>query len=770
VTLKLLKKSYYDKIKRLSKAEELSTKPLPPDLPSRYDMYAVLRNFYNRFFYDFKGLRVFDGYVHILRSFPLNVRLSGGRSALQDRNHFAINSMLHLGGSFVNYLNSALTEVRFGASVADTLVYLTRFNRDYGILPSRGLIDSVEILRSFGLEPGSIPRLTLSSVFTDRLHNETANPGPSYRFVGGIWKLDCARLAFMTARKILRRVSEQRHASYPYFGLAGRAKLTSYEKIYDNLSDGKPVGRAVWMSDTHESLISGMFSHPLTDYFSCSHRRVYLGFNKFGTSPSVFRRQMENYDFWISCDFSKFDSSISNVLMSKAFDVLRALYCTSDKYCYECLVLTYIESYFKETMMVLPNGSIIQKKGGLPSGSGLTSIIGSICNFVALDHACRHITGGVLGTHYDIAVCGDDAVVGIKSQMPSRRFPISGDAFLRELSNDLRSEFGMELSLDKTTVCHSLTVGIRVKGVRAERYRGMPLSTIECMYGGMPRSAYTLPYDDGGYVSQVRRWYDFSTHMPRLSYIFKGRVKFLSYYLRDDDLMIRPTSEVVSRLVNPEGSRVKLSDYIASLRSAMTENYNNFVTFKALQYLYIDATWLINNKVGRRTVMRDNYHMVHPDIPSVSIETRILKHDSRFANWICNKRVSDFSYEVHLRQVCNDLRAIYKGIALLHDHRESLLFREAFMVKRMSRKRMGVASIYRYSQDRESLSRLRGHLYLMGACLGPSARLPILDSALWGADESQLENLSDRLSSGDIAPVRFGHDPYRGICFYGESL
>jgi len=45
-----------------------------------------------------------------------------------------------------------------------------------------------------------------------------------------------------------------------------------------------------------------------------------------------------------------------------------------------------------------------------------------------------------------------------------------------------------------------------------------------------------------GYVGDTHRWF----------YKFRNRVSFLSYYFRHDGEMIRPTSEVLDRLMNPE--------------------------------------------------------------------------------------------------------------------------------------------------------------------------------------------------------------------------
>lgn len=65
----------------------------------------------------------------------------------------------------------------------------------------------------------------------------------------------------------------------------------------------------------------------------------------------------------------------------------------------------WIEDYFINTRIMLPDGTVFRKKHGLPSGSYLTQLIGSICNMLAVKTLLR-IQSIVVSK---IRVLGDDS-------------------------------------------------------------------------------------------------------------------------------------------------------------------------------------------------------------------------------------------------------------------------------------------------------------------------------------------------------------------------
>ena len=72
----------------------------------------------------------------------------------------------------------------------------------------------------------------------------------------------------------------------------------------------------------------------------------------------------------------------------------------------------------------------------------------------------------------------------------------------------------------------------------------------------------------------------------RWSYYFKNTWKFLRFSMKEDGSMIRPTSEILERLVNPEKPVESLDQHIPSLKMALLENLDNKHTQNRL-YFYL---------------------------------------------------------------------------------------------------------------------------------------------------------------------------------------
>lgn len=141
--------------------------------------------------------------------------------------------------------------------------------------------------------------------------------------------------------------------------------------------------RLVWGYPYSMTILEGLVAKPL------------LSKLKEGGSPMAFamptgvvgtrlRVSATNRKFAYALDMSKFDSSISDTLISFAFKVIRSWFNMSD----EVLggwklsdVFRVIERYFKSTPILMPNGRVYWgKRHGVPSGSFFTQIVDSIVN------------------------------------------------------------------------------------------------------------------------------------------------------------------------------------------------------------------------------------------------------------------------------------------------------------------------------------------------------------------------------------------------------
>lgn len=78
----------------------------------------------------------------------------------------------------------------------------------------------------------------------------------------------------------------------------------------------------------------------------------------------------------------------------------------------------------------------------------------------------------------------------------------------------------------------------------------------------------------------------------RWTYVFWDSFKFLSYYIRTDGTMIRPTWEVESRLLNPERRLNSLDRHLDLLICSLCENVFNKHTVNHILHYFIDAQWM----------------------------------------------------------------------------------------------------------------------------------------------------------------------------------
>lgn len=103
-----------------------------------------------------------------------------------------------------------------------------------------------------------------------------------------------------------------------------------------------------------------------------------------GDSLDDLAARIRTCNSWANLDFSKFDTTVGSFLIRAAFNVFRSLLDLSNL---ESEMLSQLEEYFIHTPLLLYN-QVKYKHRGIPSGSGFTQLIGSICNMIACRYAC----------------------------------------------------------------------------------------------------------------------------------------------------------------------------------------------------------------------------------------------------------------------------------------------------------------------------------------------------------------------------------------------
>jgi hypothetical protein len=385
--------------------------------------------------------------------------------------------------------------------------------------------------------------------------------------------------------------------------LAGRTKVDQTSAFEKKQLKGDPFGRAVWMADQHEQVLAGRYVQPCLEYFHQNLDIVCLGFNKFTHDPTRVASTLEKYNCFINGDFSKFDLHVSPTLINRAFSVMRYMHnVPKDSGSREDRLFNWLQDQFVYTRVVLPTGRVVITNGGIPSGSGLTSIIGSLVNAILWFEALN--AQGV--SDYSLKVSGDDNYLGfdVPPQAPETRIR-SGFKMLEKFKETFFS-FGMELGGDTIIGAH-LYAGYITPRAPEKILDGS--SDVLARYwreqteklGRKPTlfEKYRLLEDEpiGPAPGNTHRW----------SYLFQHRAPFLSHYFKKDRskvgggkvMMIRPTHEVVQNLTLPESPVRKLSDHLDRLRCALVENLGNHHVVNHIMHYTYDA--YLMEKAGVKT-------------------------------------------------------------------------------------------------------------------------------------------------------------------------
>jgi hypothetical protein len=504
---------------------------------------------------------------------------------------------------------------RRGGGIDDMWKYVHLSDRHF--VDSRPFeLSDDDIVRRLGASPGIVSPVSLETARTAMKQNFAANPGPTFKALGFKNKREGAAVAWDLAGHIINVSKEKSVIGLftPRYALAGRTKLAKKSRFVEKQLAGEPFGRAVWMADQHEQIMCGRFVQPLLEYFHSTMSVVCLGLNKFSDDPSRVAKSLERFNCFINGDFSSFDLNTSPRLIARAFSVIRILMglekfgVDSDSRC-----MDWIENQFINTPVVLPTGRAVLVPGGIPSGSGMTSIIGTIVNAIVWMESLHSL--GI--EDYELKTSGDDNYLGINVSAPSPEGRVRRGKTLCSSLSAVMAEFGQELSVDKTKVGAYLYAGYsqplapelildgssRVLNEfwqNKERLLGRKLMFVE---------KYRILQDEpiGPAPGTTHRW----------NYLFHLRAPFLSHYFKKDRsqlgggavMFIRPTAEVIENLVYPEHRVKTLNEHLDRLQCALAENLGNHHVVNRIMHYTYDSFLLEEAGVSRyQDIMRLQNH------------------------------------------------------------------------------------------------------------------------------------------------------------------
>lgn len=234
--------------------------------------------------------------------------------------------------------------------------------------------------------------------------------------------------------------------------------------------------RLVWGYPLEMTIMEARFARPFINLMLQMRTPMAFGMSKCELGAYIHRHIIESPGRIVAMDYSKYDTTLSRVMIRAAFRIIASWFDPQDLEQYGWDKLTH---YFIYTPIVMPDGHLYKGKAhGVPSGSYFTQVVDSICN-VAMCYA--------LASRFNLSidkrslyVLGDDVLMSVVGQ-------IDLDAWASYLS-----QFGMKLNVEKTLLDRAHFLGafwdkgkpdvpiqeIVNKAVFPENYRN---------YGGQPR-------------------------------------------------------------------------------------------------------------------------------------------------------------------------------------------------------------------------------------------------------------------------------------------
>jgi len=127
----------------------------------------------------------------------------------------------------------------------------------------------------------------------------------------------------------------------------------------------------------------------------------------------------------LSMDWKSFDATVPNFVIDEVFKMLKEciafdlmkdgdnIHCTSDAAAKRLMkVFDYLHWNFKNTKIMLPDGRLVRKRSGIPSGSYFTSLVGSLANAIICNYLMNVMDMKIQKQHY----LGDDSLIFLSNR------------------------------------------------------------------------------------------------------------------------------------------------------------------------------------------------------------------------------------------------------------------------------------------------------------------------------------------------------------------
>lgn len=510
-----------------------------------------------------------------------------GRGPCQ-RNLFFENTLRSMGGSEVRAIDLYKNYGRFGGSRVDSILYMKNFDKKYPTLDLDWKSNKEWCLEIFG-KVNHIKLFDMEYCLDVPDVPSDTSPGITYKRLGFIKKADALPVCLSHLRDVLKKIEKHELQTLPEIAwcIAGRPKFTELNKAFQKVYDRQSVGRSIWVSDMEEAILSRHFTRYIDKNITGTptFHKIMINFDKVKDAKHL-QNWVEQYDYIIEADYSKFDSSVPACVVRKAFQIFKELFVSFDHT--TSTVYDFLIENFLNSKVDLSDGRLLQKFGGVPSGSGFTSIIGSICNYIMLDTCFMKM--GLDKNRWSAIVYGDDCLIGIKK--PLHKHEDSAFKIRKLMLKFMQLLFDITLDPKETKLVCEKYVSVIIPEYDEDTTNGTSLLK--------PSKMTRIEKEPDTFLlsnSSSHRWW----------YSFEKTWKFLGYSLTCDGRLIRPTRDVLARIYNPEKPVKSWDEHVTLLKMAYLENYENAHTRNRIYHYLMDAWWVIHHGCPQRALPDVDY-------------------------------------------------------------------------------------------------------------------------------------------------------------------
>lgn len=476
-----------------------------------------------------------------------------------NRNIYAVNSLFAIGGGAIDQLTRSLTYRRVGGSTQDKIFYVSKYEDK----SDQKLIYRVEfkIISEIIQIKDKLQFPPFKDSISNSGFNYSASPGIPMKNIGFKNKQDLLLQDLFTAELLYVSWCTNPNSTIKpkeVWSVAARPKLKKLEEVVEKLHLNEPCCRAISYCSTLEQFIGLPLWLPISLYLEKRFKEtmigIAVGINRLGEDWSRLSSTFKNSKCIYVGDFSKYDQTIPSSLILRSFDYMFSLFEETP------FSTNYIKN-FREWMLdnimnkfyIIDNKITFDVKSGIPSGSLWTSLLGSICNIIMLVETLKDMNI----VNYSPVVYGDDHIIIFYEDIDMKSFK---DIFNSKILNN----YGVKGNPDEARICNPKEYYVTYKRpvYKPGSYLEKGTSKLKPKYTEYSNNPFeTWDYNKG------------TTH--RWSYNFKNRVKFLQYSFLKDGRCIRPWSESLVRIINPEDKISTPYEHEVLLTSHLIDNFNN---------------------------------------------------------------------------------------------------------------------------------------------------------------------------------------------------